>query len=128
MTSGSERRQRQCRLTIRFSEQEYASLSRAASACGLAASSYARALLIGAKPLPSARRPVIEKELLAQVLGRLGGIGTSLNQIASVMSHNTARAHSVIARLAPEITAALGDLAGSRDALLEALARGAQPS
>lgn len=125
MTSGSETRRRHLRLSIRFTEQELAALAAKARHAGFAPSSYARFVLVGTKPLRAARRPTIEKELLARTLGQLGKIGSNLNQVARVLNRSPESA-SPLAAMATEIVAALGDLRALRAAIMTALGREVQ--
>ena len=80
--SGSEKRQRTKLVMIRLTPRELAEVEEAASRAGLTLSSYGRAQMLGALPPRSVRRPPVEKELLAKVLGQLGKAGSNLNQVA----------------------------------------------
>lgn len=122
MTSGSEARRRHLRLSIRFSGQELAALATNARHAGFALSSYARFILVGTKPLRSARRPSVEKELLARTLGQLGKIGSNLNQIARVLNRSPENASS-LASVAADLASCLGDLRALRAAVMTALGR-----
>lgn len=80
--SGSEKRQRTKMTMVRLTPAELAQVEEAASRAGLTVSSYARAQMLGAPPPRSVRRPPVEKELLARILGQLGKAGSNLNQVA----------------------------------------------
>ena len=86
MTSGSEKRLRECILTIRLSDEERAALDASAGAVGLTPSSYARQLIVGGSPPRPVRKPPAERGQLARILGQLGKIGSNVNQLAR--SHN----------------------------------------
>ena len=122
MTSGSEARRRHLRLSIRFTEQELSALAAKARHTGFALSSYARFVLVGTKPLRTARRPTVEKELLARTLGQLGKIGSNINQIARVLNRSPETA-SALTSMATELTAVLDDLRALRAAVMKALGR-----
>lgn len=122
LTSGSERRRRHLRLSIRFSEQELTELAATARRAGFLLSSYARLILVGTKPLRSARRPTVETDLLARTLGQIGKIGSNLNQIAHVLNRGNETDPSP-ASLAIEIAEFLNDLREVRLLLMTALGR-----
>lgn len=69
---------------VRLTPQELATVEAAASNAGLSVSSYSRLQMLGGgRPPPrSVRRPPIEKELLARLLGQVGKAGSNVNQIA----------------------------------------------
>jgi hypothetical protein len=116
MSHGSERRVRDKHLTIRFSADERAMVDFNAERAGLTSGSYAREVLLGAKPPRQVRRPSIERRLLSRLLGALGQIGNNINQLAraSNRGENVDR---------PALYGALADLRGMRDAVLRALGR-----
>jgi hypothetical protein len=80
--SGSEKRQRTATKLIRFTPAELAQIEEAASRAGLTFASFGRAQMLSALPPRSVRRPPVEKELLAKILGQLGKAGSNLNQVA----------------------------------------------
>lgn len=80
--SGSEKRQRTKVAMVRLTPQEKAAVEEAAAKAGLTVASYSRLQILGAPPPRSARRPPVEKEMLAKVLGQLGKAGSNLNQVA----------------------------------------------
>jgi hypothetical protein len=122
LTSGSERRRRHLRLSIRFSDEELTGLAATARRAGYTLSSYARFILVGTKPLRSARRPPVETELLARALGQLGKIGSNINQIAHVLNRNR-DPDPPPSSLAIEISEFLNDLGEARAMLMMALGR-----
>ncbi len=93
-SSGSNTRQRTELTQTRFTPAELAEVEEAASRYGLALASFSRAAQLSVArgqgrltvtPVRSVRRPSVEKEQLARVLGQLGKIGSNLNQVAKAM-------------------------------------------
>jgi Bacterial mobilisation protein (MobC) len=81
--SGSETRKKSTPVTTRYDELELAELDDAASKAGLTRASYQRVQTLATQPKTrSTRRPPIERELLAKLLGQIGKVGSNLNQIA----------------------------------------------
>lgn len=88
--SGSETRKKSIPVTTRYDEIEFAVLSDAASKAGLTLASYQRVQTLQTEPRTrSTRRPSVERELLAKLLGQIGAVkgelgksGSNLNQIA----------------------------------------------
>jgi len=117
MTSGTEKRIRDCILPIRLSADERAVVEAAAEKAGLATGSYARQTLLGAPAPRQVRRPPVERRELARLLGELGKVGGNLNQLAKA-------ANSGVLVYGNEIDTALGGLAEVRNAVLKALGRG----
>ncbi len=80
--SGSEKRQRQARPSMRCSAGEYALLEAAADRAGMTIGAFMRHQCLGTAGPRAARRPPIERAALAQLLAQLGKCGSNLNQIA----------------------------------------------
>lgn len=113
MASGTETRQRDRLLQIRLTTVELAQIAEAADRRGLTASSHAReVLLTGAAPLRAVRRPPVVRTELAQLLAKVGGLGTDIRQLA----RTSARGDPSLARIA-------GDVEQLRDLLMQALGR-----
>ena len=88
--SGSQKRQRSKMLPVYLTADELTVARARASEAGLSASSYGRAVLLGA-PGPRARRsPPVNAELFAHAVAQLNKAGSNLNQIARTL--NAARA------------------------------------
>ncbi len=98
--SGSETRQRRHTKLIRFDDAELAKVEASASQAGLTLASFGRAQMLGEVAIRSVRRPAVEKELLAKVLGQLGKVGSNLNQVARAANTDGADAAEVRAVLA----------------------------
>lgn len=76
------------RVNLRCTSAQFEQLDKAASRAGLSLGAFSRAVLLK-KPGPRAvRRPPVEKELLACLLGQIGKVGSNINQL-------TKRAHVV---------------------------------
>ncbi|MDP8983005.1 MAG: MobC family plasmid mobilization relaxosome protein [Acidobacteriota bacterium] len=87
---GSQKRQRIKSLQIALTPEEFIVACERAAAAGLTASSYGRALLLGA-PGPRARRsPPLNAELLAHAVAQLNKAGSNLNQIARILNSGKA--------------------------------------
>jgi len=114
--SGSNKRQRNKVLQVRLTDQEFAEVQAMAEAAGLTPASLARGLILSAPAPRARRRPTIEAEAVARLLGEFGKVGSNLNQIAYHL--NAGDGVSVTA-----LEAALRDVAELRAAALEALGR-----
>lgn len=105
-------------VAVRCSDAEHATMNAAAAQAGLTVGPYLRALALGTPGPRAVRRPPVEKEALARLLGELGRVGSNVNQLARVA--NTSGDLPVTNRL-DAITA---ELAAMRDELMKALGRG----
>ena len=114
--SGSETRQRTVIMTIRFSRQEAEAVRKLADRAGQSVASLLRNNLLGA-PLPprAARRPTVDHQAVARLLGELGKIGSNINQLARYANTGRYQENS--------IEMALRDLAELRLVCLQALGR-----
>lgn len=119
--SGSETRQRTIILKARFDAQEAANIRARAEKAGLSVGGLMRFALLNSEPPRAVRRPSIDHEAAARVLGQLGKIGSNVNQIAHHL--NAGRPPE---RVTDSIELALRDLAELRVACLHAL--GQEPS
>lgn len=122
MSSGSEKRQRKNRLTIRFTDEEHDVLTSHAERAGISPSSYARKALVGGEAPRAARRPPVEKALLAKTLGELGKIGSNINQVARAL--NSDQPGGQLSQIETDIRRAATELTVMRNAVLAALGRG----
>jgi hypothetical protein len=103
--------------TIRWTAEQYATVSKAADDAGLALGTFLRTIALGDPGPRPVRRPMVEKRQLARLLGLLGNLTANCNQLAK---------HCNTTQLPP----ALDDLAvirrealTMRSALMEALGR-----
>jgi hypothetical protein len=100
--SGTESRSRLRQVNIRFDEGEFAEIDEAATQAGLTIPSWGRSRMLSAPPARAVRRPAIEKELLARILGQLGKIGSNLNQLTRA-AHTTGAPADEIDEAAAEV-------------------------
>lgn len=113
--SGSDRRQRQATLSARFNSQEAEAIRQMADRAGLPVAALIRtALLNPASPPLRTRRPTVNHQAAARLLGELG-------RIAQVFRE--AGADARIDLDDPRISAALRDLAEMRTVCFEAMGR-----
>jgi hypothetical protein len=113
---GSNKRQRNGRITIRFTDAELAAVESAAERAGLSVAAYIRQLVVGAVPPRQSRRPPIERARLAEILGHVGKLGSNVNQLAK---------YGNLGRLVDDasLKEAAADIAAIRQAIMEALGR-----
>jgi len=104
-------------ISVRCTAKERTAIDEAASQAGLSIGAYLRAQALG-KPGPRARRrPPIEREKLAQVLGHLGKIASNINQLAHAFN-GKGRPPGLA-----ELRALRDEIVQIRDALMTALGR-----
>lgn len=114
MASGTERRKRNRRLTARFNDQEADAIEAMADRTGQTVGSLLRQTLLNVPPpRRSLRRPQVEVQAVARLLGELGKIGSNINQLAKYSNMGRWQEGS--------IQSALRDLAELRLACLQAL-------
>lgn len=78
----SESRQKQERLTVRFTPTEREQLEALADRAGLTLGSYLRSRALETPTMRAIRRPTAAVEVLKGLLGQVGKIGGNLNQLA----------------------------------------------
>ncbi len=115
--SGSETRQRQRLLQIRVSDSEFDAIAKMAERSELTVPSYARQIILDTPPPRARRKPSVDTEQVARLLGELGKVGSNLNQIAHHLNAGTAGAGS------NTIASAIADVSAMRDACMKALGR-----
>jgi hypothetical protein len=118
---------RRYRICFRVTALERQALDAAALKCGLKLSGYARAALVGAKPLRAARRPTVEAVLLARVLAKLGIIASSLGDIAAA-ARSAGSELTLLPSTERELAQCLRELRPCRSQLMRALGRKAAPA
>lgn len=114
--SGSENRQRTRIVQFRVSDAEHDVLSRAAESADLPMGSYARKVLLDARPSRAKRAPSHDTIALTRLLGEFGKVGSNLNQIARL--HNAGRPDFI---RKGELEETLRNLESARTALMNAL-------
>lgn len=78
---GSETRKRTKALLIRLTDAERVEIEEASRRAGLTVGSYARQQMLKAPPPRAVRRPPLERELIAHLLGQVGRVGGNLHQL-----------------------------------------------
>lgn len=78
---GSETRQRKKALLVRLTDAERVEVEEASRRAGLTVGSYARQQMLKAPPPRAVRRPPLERELIAHLLGQVGRVGGNLHQL-----------------------------------------------
>lgn len=112
--SGSEKRQRQVPLKARFTEQEAALIREQAERAGVSVAALIRFAVLNQTPLRASRRPVMEREDIARLIGNIGLLKSALMKAAD---------GGPSARCRHDLEAACRDIADMRVALFEALER-----
>jgi hypothetical protein len=112
--SGSGRRQRQKTLSARFNEQEAAAVRDLADRVGTSVAHLIRERLLDGPQPRAVRRPTVNHEMAARLLGELGRIAEALRAASAAGAEHEYRAL---------IAAALRDLAEMRVVCFEALGR-----
>ena len=105
-------------VAVRCSAAEYAAINAAAAQAGHSIGAYLRMAALGSAGPRAVRRPPVEKEALARLLGEIGKLGSNVNQIARAV--NTTG--DLPAR--PELAAIGAEVRAMRAALMKALGRG----
>lgn len=115
MASGSDKRQRNRRITLRYTDDEFNRIAAKADKAGLAFAAFLRASALDGDAGPRARRrPPVDHKVLRQLLGECGRIGNNINQIARRL--NMDGSFDI-----PELQAALAAYLEIRTAILRAL-------
>ncbi len=105
-------------VAVRCTAAKHAAYSAAAERAGLSVSDYLRSLADGAPAPRAARRPTVEAEQLARLLGQIGKLGSNVNQLTHV-------AHAAGAMLTTRELRQIGDeVRDMRAAVMKALGRG----
>jgi hypothetical protein len=105
-------------LRIRCATAELAQLDARAKAAGLSLGAYVRATVLGSAGPRAVKKPTVERELLARLLGEIGKLGGNINQIAHRVNATGDKPG------APELHEMRADIAAMRAAVMRALDRG----
>lgn len=97
--------------SMRLSHEERAEIEKRAQAAGLSIGGYCKSVILDKPPPRASRRPSLEKQELAKLIGQVSRVGSNLNQIAKRLN-----LHASIE--VPELKAALDDLAQLRAAVM----------
>ncbi len=112
--SGSESRKRGAILQARFTHIEAAALRMRADRAGLTVGGLIRSAVLDAQPPRAMRRPSVNHQAVARLLGELGRVAEAFRQAAAAADKR--QTHALI-------DAAQRDLAELRTACFEALGR-----
>jgi len=115
-TSGSEKRKRQASIGVRLTDHEFSIIADFADRAELTPASYARQVLLDSPPPRARRRPAVEKQQLAKLLGEIGKIGSNVNQIAHHLNAG-------VGASSRSVDDAMADVREMRDAVMKALGR-----
>ena len=116
----SHEQRRPLRVTIRLSAIEHTRLLTVSDRAGLTLSGYLRYVLTAEKPPRAARRPVVERRLLARLLGELGQTDEFLRRIARTLQ---AAPHTTVFMVERDLARTLKQLAATLAAVMRALGR-----
>lgn len=105
-------------VAVRCTEAEHAKMTEAAQRAGLSVGAFLRALACEGPGLRAARRPPVERQELARLLGHIGKLGSNVNQLAYA-----ANAFNELPR-ARELEEISEEIRQMRDAVMKALGRG----
>jgi hypothetical protein len=105
-------------VAVRCTGSEHATMTEAAQRAGLSVGAFLRALACDGPGLRAARRPPIERQELARLLGHIGKLGSNVNQLAYAAN---AAGDLPGARDLEEMAAEIREM---RDAVMKALGRG----
>ena len=108
--SGSEARQKQRRITFRLNEQEKATVEQAAGDAGLTTGTYIRDCILKPPQTRRRRRPSVEVETLAALLGQLRKAGSNIHQLLKRVNFGDTPAGSEIRGAAKSCDDAAGTI------------------
>jgi hypothetical protein len=103
--------------TIRWTVQQYGTVSETADQAGLSVGAFLRTLALGSPGPRAVRKAPVERRELARILGELGKIGSNCNQIAKAI-HQTQNLPGWA-----ELASIRADVAAMRAALMSALGK-----
>lgn len=105
-------------VAVRCTAADHAALQELSAKAGLSIGAFLRAVALNGPGPRAVRRPPVEKEALARLLGELGKLGSNVNQLARAYNRTTYLATP------KELAAIRKDVAEMRAALMKALGRG----
>lgn len=112
--SGSEKRRRQQVRKARFTDEEAALIDAQAAKADVSVAELIRYAVLGIAPLRARRRPAIDDEIAARLLGNLGLIASALRGRGN---------GSGTAKIDPQVEAACRDISEMRAVWFEAFGR-----
>ncbi len=105
-------------IAVRCTLDDHAFIGATAAQAGMSIGAFLRTLALGTAGARAVKRPLIEREQLAKLLGEIGKLGSNVNQIARWA--NTDR----VAPSFAEIVKMREDIAAMRAEVMKALDRG----
>ncbi len=87
-TDRNDSKRRTERITIRLTRKERQQIEDDAALMGITVGAYVRKVLLEAPVPRQSRRPSVETQTLAHLLGHIGKIGSNLNQLARAANTN----------------------------------------
>lgn len=120
MASGSDKRQRNKRNTVRWSDDEFNRAAAKADNAGLGLAAFMRTATLGDAGPRAQRRPPADHKALREILGHVGRIGNNINQIARAL--NAGEKASL-----PDLKKALSAYLDIRNAIFTALGKDPGP-
>jgi hypothetical protein len=105
-------------IAVRVTERDRDRIEKAAREAGLKIGGYLRALALGSAGPRAVKRPRVEREQLARILGEIGKIGSNVNQLAKWSNRDKSAAS------AAELAEMRAYIAVMRDHVMKALDRG----
>jgi hypothetical protein len=105
-------------IAVRCTLDDHAFIGETAAQAGMSIGAFLRTLALGTAGARAVKRPRIEREQLAKLLGEIGKLGSNVNQIANWA--NTDR----VAPSAAEIVKMREDIAAMRAEVMKALDHG----
>ena len=108
--SGTETRQLKGRLNVRCTEAQRQTIAQAADAAGLSLSAYVLAVALNKSLDRNAAVSKIDRGMLAQLLGKLGKIGSNINQIAHQLNAGRNAGAAEINAIKPVMLALRNDI------------------
>ena len=70
------------RIAVRITDDDHSFLEQSASQAGLSIGAFLRTVALGTAGARAVKKPRIEREQLAKLLGEIGKLGSNVNQIA----------------------------------------------
>ena len=107
-------------VAVRCTDAEYTAITDAAARAGMPTGTYLRTIAVGSPGPRAARRPPVEQQAIARMLGLLGQVNSNVTRLAgAAATTGEPPADSALAGIA-------ADIRDMRAALMKALGRGDQ--
>lgn len=105
-------------VAVRCTDAEYTAITDAAARAGMPTGTFLRTIALGSPGPRAGRRPPVEQQALAQILGLLGQVNSKMNRLAGAATGERPAG--------PELAGIAADIRDMRAALMKALGRGDQ--